>query len=99
MVERGLKFESAAADVGHVVAEKADSGIGWDVSSRLVDLLFVDEHATRQYQCTSAFAALDEAAIYQEEIDADFAGEGQGFSSFPGSRFDARTVQRIRVRD
>ena len=90
VVEGGLKFESAAADVGHVVAEEADGGIGGDGGAGLVDFLFVDEDAAGEDEGAGAFATLDEAAFYEENIDAGFDDGGQGFSSFPGSRCCAR---------
>ena len=73
MVEGGLKFETAAADVGHVVAEQADGGIGCDGGAGLVDFLFVDEDAAGEDEGAGARAALDEAALDEEEIDAGFA--------------------------
>ena len=85
VVEGGLKFESAAADVGHVVAEEADGGIGCDGGAGLVDFLFVDQDAAGEDEGAGALAALDQAAVDEQEIDAGFAVCGQGFSSFPGS--------------
>ena len=66
VVEGGLKLESAAADVGHVVAEETDSGIRCDGSARFVDFLFVDEHATGKDKGTGALAALHQASVDEQ---------------------------------
>ena len=72
MIEGGLKLETAAADVGHVFAEKADGRVGGDGGARLVDFLFVDEDATGEDEGAGALAALDEAAFNEEKINAGF---------------------------
>jgi len=94
VVESGLEFETAAADIGHVVAEEANGGIGCDGGAGFVDFLFVDEYAAGEDEGTGALATLDEASVNEKNIDAGFAFDGQGLSSFPGSRCGARMVAR-----
>jgi hypothetical protein len=75
--ECGLKFETAAAYEGHVVAEQADGGIGRDGSAGFVDFLFVDEYSASENEGAGALAALDQASVNEEEIDAGFRCSGQ----------------------
>ncbi len=82
VVEGGLNFESAAADVGHVVAEETDGGIRCDGDAGLVNFLFVDEDATGKDEGAGALATLDEAAVNKEDIDAGFDDGDQGLSRF-----------------
>jgi hypothetical protein len=77
VVEGALKFESATTDVGHVVAEKADGGVGANGGAGLVDFLFVDENATSEDKGAGALATLDETTVNEEEINAGFAVSGQ----------------------
>ncbi len=82
VIEGGLKFESAAADVGHVVAEETDGGIGCNGGAGLVDLLLVGEYAASEDEGAGALATLDESALDEEEIDAGFAVRGQASVRF-----------------
>ena len=72
VVEGGLKFESAATDVRHVVAEEADGGVGGNGGAGLVDFLFVDEDAASEDESAGTLAARDESALDEQEIDAGF---------------------------
>ena len=63
VIKSRLELEAAAADIGHVIAEEADGGIGCDGSARLVDLLLVDEHAAGEDEGAGSFAALNEASV------------------------------------
>lgn len=85
VIERSLKLETAAADVGHVFAEEADRGIGCDGGAGLVNFLFVDKDASSEDEGTGAFATGNEVAIDEQDIDAGFADGSQGFSSFSAS--------------
>jgi hypothetical protein len=98
VVECCLKFETAAADEGHVVAEKADGGVRRDGGAGLVDFLFVHENAAGEDQSAGTFAAGDESAFNEKQIDAGFDDGGQGFDSRSGIKARCAHKNRARVR-
>ena len=95
VVERGLKFETASADEGHVVAEEADGGVGRDGSTGLVDFLFVDEDAAGKDEGASTFAALYQAPVNKEDVDADFGVYAQDSNSSSGSGVNGESANQF----
>src|SRR5262249_39756981 len=72
MIEGCLKLEASTTNEGPVFAQEADCGVRSDGGAGFVDLLFVHQHPAREDQGARPFAALDEVAINQQEIDPRF---------------------------
>jgi hypothetical protein len=77
--EGGSELESATADVGLVVAEEADGGVGGNGGAGLVDFLFGDEYAAGENEGAGALAAGGKLAFDQKDVETGFgAGFGWG---------------------
>jgi hypothetical protein len=77
VIEGALQFKPAAADVGHVVAQKTDGGVARHRRARLVDLLLIHKYAARQDKRPGAFPAGNHGPLNQQEIDTGFASGNQ----------------------
>jgi hypothetical protein len=70
--EGALEFESAAADVSQIVSEETDRGVGRDLGSGLLQFLIVDQDLSCKDQSLRALTRRDEAAVYEEFVEAGF---------------------------
>ncbi len=70
MRKRCRQLQSAATDVGKVVAQYANRSVARDRRSCLVDLLFIDQHAPRKNQRLPAFPRRHQPPLHEQTVES-----------------------------
>jgi len=72
MFQSTLKLKATAADILEIFAEQTHRSVVYNLRTRFVELLLVDQYLSRDNQCLCAFARGDNSPVNEKFVESQF---------------------------